>query len=73
MPRKQKGFGVKIEWVDPNTPDGQESWDDGLRILADMIAQSHNKRRLGKRQQLNNNNTDGNSQVSKVGKVEHPE
>ena len=35
---------LRIEWVDPTTPEGKESWDNGFRILAHMIAETHMKR-----------------------------
>ena len=34
---------LKIEWVDPTTPEGKESWDNGFRILAHMIAKAYLK------------------------------
>ncbi len=35
---------LRIEWVDPTTPEGKESWDSGLRMLASMIVETHLKR-----------------------------
>ncbi len=39
---------LKIEWVDPTTPKGKESWNNGFRILAHMIAEAYLKDLGGK-------------------------
>mgnify|MGYP001581180568 CR=1 FL=1 len=42
-------FDIKIEWVDPSMPEGKQSWDNGFRILARMIAEAYIKEQIEKR------------------------
>jgi len=44
-----KDFDIKIEWVDPNTPEGNRSWYTGLRILASIIAEAYTEEQMQKR------------------------
>lgn len=44
-------FDIKIEWVDPSTPEGKRSWDNGFRILARMIAKAYIEEQMEKRHQ----------------------
>ncbi len=44
-----ENFDIQIEWVDPSTPEGKRSWDNGFRILAHMIAEAYIKEQTEKR------------------------
>ena len=34
-------FDIKINWVDSSTSEGKRSWENGIRILARMIAEAY--------------------------------